>query len=91
MYFRVLYFSTHRYEFGTFWPNLKESDVHYIGEGNGKGYNINVPLNTTGLSDVDYLAIVTHILLPVAYEVSCNLCFAAFIQVYCFCFSFNPI
>lgn len=60
----------HRYEFGTFWPNLPESNFEYIGEGKGKGYNINVPLNNTGLTDYDYLAIILNVLLPVAYEVS---------------------
>lgn len=72
--FRVLYFSIHRYEYGTFWPNLKESNSSYVGEGKGRGFNINVPLNTTGLSDLDYFAIVTHLLLPVAYEASSQFC-----------------
>ena len=35
----------HRYDYGNFWPNLRQSDFDYIGEGSGKGYNINVPLN----------------------------------------------
>ncbi|KAG5865994.1 hypothetical protein JTB14_006248 [Gonioctena quinquepunctata] len=64
----VLYFSIHRYEQGLFWPNLRESDADYIGEGRGKGFNINVPLNATGLGDTEYLAIILNILLPVAYE-----------------------
>jgi len=43
---RVLYFSTHRYEYGTFWPNLRQSDYDFIGgRENGRGYNINVPFN----------------------------------------------
>lgn len=66
----VLYFSIHRWEHGEFWPNLRESDSDYVGEGKGKGYNINIPLNETGMDDTDYLAIVLNILLPVAYEVS---------------------
>lgn len=41
----MLYFSIHRYEFGKFWPNLRESDYDFIGEGKGLGFNINVPLN----------------------------------------------
>ncbi|XP_017785966.1 PREDICTED: histone deacetylase 6 isoform X1 [Nicrophorus vespilloides] len=65
---RVLYFSIHRYENGLFWPNLRESSFDYIGEGPGVGYNINVPLNATGLGDADYMAVLTHILLPIAYE-----------------------
>lgn len=67
---RVLYFSVHRYEHGTFWPNLRESDYDYIGEHNGGGYNFNVPLNRTGMTNADYLAIFQQILLPVAIEVS---------------------
>ena len=43
--FRVIYFSIHRYEYGLFWPNLRESDYDYIGDGNGRGFNINVPFN----------------------------------------------
>ncbi len=43
--FRVLYISTHRYEYGKFWPNLVESDFDHIGEGDGKGFNVNIPLN----------------------------------------------
>nr|CAD7261845.1 unnamed protein product [Timema shepardi] len=65
---RVLYFSIHRYEYGEFWPNLKESDFHYIGTGKGKGYNFNVPLNRVGMTDGDYLAIFQQLLLPVASE-----------------------
>ena len=66
---RVLYFSTHRYEHGAFWPHLRESDYDYIGKGPGKGFNINIPLNQTGMKNEDYLAIFHQILLPVAYEV----------------------
>ncbi|XP_055999659.1 histone deacetylase 6-like isoform X2 [Ostrea edulis] len=65
---RVLYFSIHRYEFGKFWPNLRESDYDYIGEGKGLGYNINVPLNQIGMADHDYLAIFHQILMPIASE-----------------------
>ncbi|KAJ8926885.1 hypothetical protein NQ314_020736 [Rhamnusium bicolor] len=64
----VLYFSIHRFEHGEFWPNLRESDSDYIGEGSGKGFNVNVPLNKIGLGDSDYLAIVLNLLLPLAYE-----------------------
>lgn len=67
---RVLYFSIHRYEHGTFWPNLRESDFDYVGEGKGAGYNFNVPLNATGMTNGDYLAIWQQLLLPVAAEVS---------------------
>ncbi|XP_063863444.1 histone deacetylase 6-like isoform X3 [Scylla paramamosain] len=65
---RVLYFSIHRYEHGSFWPNLRESNYDYIGQGNGKGFNFNVPLNSTGMANQDFLAILHQVLLPVAYE-----------------------
>ncbi|XP_032588352.1 histone deacetylase 6 isoform X1 [Drosophila mojavensis] len=65
---RVLYFSIHRYEHGSFWPNLQESDYHAIGSGPGTGYNFNVPLNTKGMGNGDYLAIFQQLLLPVAME-----------------------
>ncbi|XP_055609867.1 histone deacetylase 6 isoform X2 [Uranotaenia lowii] len=65
---RVLYFSIHRYERGSFWPNLRESDFDCIGEGDGLGYNFNVPLNQIGMSNGDYLAIWQQLLLPVAME-----------------------
>lgn len=76
---RVLYFSIHRYENGSFWPNLRESDFDFIGDGKGKGFNFNVPLNKVGMTDADYLAIFQKILLPVAYEVS----FVIFLYCYC--------
>ncbi|XP_034471871.1 histone deacetylase 6 isoform X2 [Drosophila innubila] len=65
---RVLYFSIHRYEHGSFWPNLPESDYHAIGAGSGTGYNFNVPLNAKGMGNGDYMAIFQQLLLPVALE-----------------------
>ncbi|KDR24372.1 Histone deacetylase 6 [Zootermopsis nevadensis] len=65
---RVVYFSLHRFEYGSFWPNLKESDFHYIGEGPGLGYNFNIPLNNVGMTDADYLAVFHQVLLPMANE-----------------------
>lgn len=67
---RVMYFSIHRYGYGTFWPHLRESDYDFIGEGKGEGYNINVPLNQIGMGDSEYLAIFQQLLMPMAYEFS---------------------
>lgn len=66
---RIVYFSIHRYEDGKFWPELRESDFDFIGGKTGKGFNFNIPLNTTGASDMDYLSIFHQVLLPMAYEV----------------------
>lgn len=67
---RVLYVSIHRYENGDFWPNLKQGDFNYVGSGEGYGYNFNIPLNETGMTDVDYLTIFHRVILPIAHEVS---------------------
>ena len=56
----MLYFSIHRYEYGKYWPWLRESDYDYIGEGEGIGYNINVPLNQVSLSRSTCLSFVNN-------------------------------
>ncbi|BFG32879.1 hypothetical protein CerSpe_191540 [Prunus speciosa] len=40
---RVLFFSVHRHEFGSFYPATEDGFYTMIGEGPGAGYNINVP------------------------------------------------
>ena len=67
---RVLYISIHRYEHGAFWPELIESNSNWIGVGEGKGFNCNIPLNETGINDRDYLAIFHSIILPLSYRFS---------------------
>ncbi|XP_044136186.1 polyamine deacetylase HDAC10 isoform X1 [Bufo gargarizans] len=64
----VLYFSWHRYEHGSFWPNLRESDYDSVGKGRGTGFNINLPWNQTGMGNADYIAAFFHVLLPLAFE-----------------------
>ncbi|CAB4068235.1 Histone deacetylase 7,Histone deacetylase 9,Polyamine deacetylase HDAC10,Histone deacetylase 18,Histone deacetylase 6,Histone deacetylase 4,Histone deacetylase 5 [Lepeophtheirus salmonis] len=53
----VLYFSIHRYEYGNYWPHLRESNFTELGEGNGRGFNLNVPLNEIGMGDSEYISI----------------------------------
>jgi len=65
---RVVYMSVHRYEKGRYWPHLRESNCDWIGEGEGKGFNVNVPLNTVGCGPADYLAIFHSVFLPIATE-----------------------
>ncbi|XP_072344022.1 histone deacetylase 6 isoform X2 [Scyliorhinus torazame] len=74
---RVLLFSIHRYEHGDFWPHLAESDCTASGTGNGKGYNINLPWNKTGMSDADYYVAFYKLLLPIAHEYRPNLILVA--------------
>ncbi|KAK3768236.1 hypothetical protein RRG08_031030 [Elysia crispata] len=65
---RVLFVSIHRYEHGREWPHLREGDYDFTGEGPGKGFNINVPLNEIGCDNSDYLAIIFNLLLPIFYQ-----------------------
>uniref|UniRef100_A0A914DS01 histone deacetylase n=1 Tax=Acrobeloides nanus TaxID=290746 RepID=A0A914DS01_9BILA len=67
---RVTYFSIHRYENGRYWPHLEESNYDHIGEGSGKGHNINVPINETHVNNSDYNYIFWNILFPIAQELS---------------------
>lgn len=59
---KVLYFSVHQYPF---FPDTGYYDE--IGEGDGEGYTVNVPL-PLGCRDTDYGNIFRHILLPIARQ-----------------------
>ena len=61
---RVVYFSTHRYQNGAFWPHLRRGHCDYVGEGEGKGTTANVPLNETGCTNADYMTIVFQVSSP---------------------------
>lgn len=65
---RVLFFSVHRYEYGSFYPGGDEGTHIMTGEGPGAGYNINVPWQNGCCGDADYIAVWDHILIPVAKE-----------------------
>ncbi|KAK6123188.1 hypothetical protein DH2020_043090 [Rehmannia glutinosa] len=65
---RVLFFSVHRYDFGTFYPAADDGSYIMTGEGPGAGYNINVPWENGRCGDADYLAVWDQILIPVAKE-----------------------
>jgi len=66
-YVRVLYFSIHRYEYGIFWPHLRQSDYDYIGgPGKARGYNINVPFNKVSYCvAVSVLILVLSVMSPI--------------------------
>lgn len=59
---KVLYFSTHQYPHYPMTGRLEE-----LGEGEGKGYTVNVPLSA-GHEDRDYLYIFNYLLKPIAYN-----------------------
>uniref|UniRef100_A0A1A7X5M9 Protein deacetylase HDAC6 n=1 Tax=Iconisemion striatum TaxID=60296 RepID=A0A1A7X5M9_9TELE len=64
----ILYFSVHRYESGSFWPHLPESDCSFVGTGRAEGRTINLAWNQTGMTDADYITAFQQVLLPAAFE-----------------------
>ncbi|KAM7285946.1 histone deacetylase 6 [Ixodes scapularis] len=63
----VLYVSLHRYSMKIF-PRTEIADATFIGDGDGKGYNINIPWTKPAMTDADYLTAMHQLILPVAYE-----------------------
>ncbi len=57
---KVLYISLHRHPYFPWTGSVEE-----VGEGEGRGFNINVPLEM-GCSDPDYANIYRHLLFPIA-------------------------
>ena len=66
---RVLYISLHRYDNGMFYPGRADGSHTYVGEEEGKGYNVNIPWSGASMGDAEYLAAFHHVLMPIAYEV----------------------
>ncbi|XP_060044841.1 polyamine deacetylase HDAC10 isoform X1 [Erinaceus europaeus] len=64
----ILYFSWHRYEHAQFWPHLRDSDADVVGQGQGRGFTVNLPWNQVGMGNADYVAAFLHVLLPLAFE-----------------------
>ncbi|WVZ13067.1 hypothetical protein V8G54_017597 [Vigna mungo] len=61
-------FYSYRHDFGFFYPAEIDGFYDQVGEGEGAGYNINVPWEQGKCGDPDYIAVWEHILLPVAKE-----------------------
>lgn len=70
---RVLFVSIHRHDHGMFFPCSSDADYGSVGDGPGRGFNVNVAWNTDGLSDGDYLAAFFQLVLPIAYAFSPDL------------------
>lgn len=65
----VLYVSLHRYSHEKkIFPFLDVSDASYVGEGVGKGYNVNVPWTKPAMTDADYLTAMCQLIMPIAIE-----------------------
>lgn len=64
----VLYISIHRYDNGTFFPKKIDGNFDFVGKENGKGFNVNIPWNKKGMTDLEYIMAMQQIVLPIAYE-----------------------
>jgi histone deacetylase 6 len=64
----VLYFSVHRYHGGNFFPFLQQGGPASVGNGTGKGFNMNVGWNDKKMGDDEYLVVWEKLLMPVAKE-----------------------
>ena len=64
----ILYFSQHRYEGGQFYPGGPGGGAHKVGEGEGKGFNVNVPWSSGDMGDSEYLSSFYRVLLPIAAQ-----------------------
>jgi histone deacetylase 6 len=60
----VLFVSLHRYERGAFYPGTGHPET--VGEGAGRGYNMNIGWSHTGMGDAEYLAAFDELIMPVA-------------------------
>ncbi|KAI1471994.1 putative histone deacetylase A [Daldinia caldariorum] len=70
----VLYISLHVYEDGNFYPGkpdndmIPDGDIDKVGEGPGKGKNVNIGWPSQGMGDGEYLAAFQKIVMPIARE-----------------------
>ena len=65
---QVLYISIHRYDQASFFPCSEDAAADRVGEGDGRGYNVNIPWNSRRCGDLEYYLAFMNIILPIAYE-----------------------
>ena len=64
----VMYFSVHRWQRGKFFPFQSNGGPECVGEGPGKGFNVNVGWSRKGMGDDEYRAVWDWLLMPMAKE-----------------------
>ncbi|XP_028669144.2 histone deacetylase 6 isoform X1 [Erpetoichthys calabaricus] len=64
----VLYISLHRYDNGSFFPTMEDANFDKVGQGLGKGYNVNIPWNSSKMGDPEYIAAFQKVVMPIASE-----------------------
>ncbi|KAK3828099.1 MAG: histone deacetylase Clr3 [Benniella sp.] len=65
----VVYCSIHRFDHGLFYPGDPVAGAHTaIGEGPGRGRTINIPWNSSGMGDSEYIYAFHKVIIPIIYE-----------------------
>ncbi|KAI7824848.1 hypothetical protein BC939DRAFT_483929 [Gamsiella multidivaricata] len=65
----VVYCSIHRFDHGAFYPGDPVAAAHTaIGEGAGRGRTINIPWNSSGMGDSEYIYAFDKVIMPILYE-----------------------
>lgn len=64
----VMYMSIHRYQNGKFYPDGPEGNYDHCGTGEGAGMNVNIPWQTGGMGDGDYMYAFQRVIMPIALE-----------------------
>ena len=57
-----------RYDDATFFPSNEDGNYDMVGDGPGKGFNVNIPFNGRKMGNAEYLVAFQSIVLPIAYE-----------------------
>jgi len=65
---KMCFMSLHRYDKGQFYPAKEGGSAKMCGKGQGKGFNVNVPLDGEGHGDFSYVEIFEQLIIPVATE-----------------------
>lgn len=65
---RVLYISLHRYEAGKYYPGTIAGAADQVGEGAGRGTNVNIPWPIGGMGDADYIYAFNQVIMPICNE-----------------------
>ncbi|KAF9985429.1 Histone deacetylase hda1 [Mortierella antarctica] len=65
----VVYCSIHRFDHGTFYPGDAVAAAHTtVGDGPGRGRTINIPWNSSGMGDSEYIYAFNKVIMPILYE-----------------------
>ncbi|OJJ32761.1 hypothetical protein ASPWEDRAFT_42791 [Aspergillus wentii DTO 134E9] len=64
----VLYISLHVHQDGKFYPGGDEGNWDHCGAGPGVGRNVNIPWDSQGMGDGDYMYAFQQVVMPIAQE-----------------------